>query len=117
MAYEGGKHEEDFKVLRGGCTQVVRDRIVTSLITQYTPLIHKTAHEYSTLDFSAAKSAALKGFMDAIGKYHPALGADFAYIAKKYMKSACQKAYRDDRAIHIPHNVIAQIEKVTRLNH
>jgi RNA polymerase sigma factor (sigma-70 family) len=114
MGYDCGRHEELFIELNSGCVDSRRDVLIASLVKQYTPLIYKTAREYPSLDLNLAKSAALKGFMDSIEKYDYTLGADFAYLAKKYMKSACQKEYRDDRAIHIPHNVIEQIEKVSK---
>lgn len=113
MGYVDGCHEEVFSQLRSNCSDNCREALIASLVKQYTPLIHKTAREYPTLDHATAKSACMKGFMDAVEKYETD-GADFAYVAKLYMKSECQKEYRNDRAIHIPHNVIDKIEKVTR---
>lgn len=114
MGYVGGCHEEIFIELGSDCSAVRRDSLIAFLVNQYTPLINKTASEYPSLDHGTAKSAALKGFMDGIKNYDYTMGADFAYIAKKYMKSECQKEYRNDRAIHIPHHVIDKIEKVVK---
>ena len=114
MGYVGGCHEGVFIELGTDCSVVRRDALITTLVKQYTPLINKTASEYPSLDHGTAKSACMKGFMDAIEKYDYTMGADFAYIAKQYMKSECQKEYRNDRAIHIPHNVIEKIEKVVK---
>ena len=103
-------HAEIFIELNSICSSSRREHLITNLFNQYDPLIHKVAWEYPTLEHNLAYSAALKGFMDAIGKYDYSIGVDFAYIAKKYMKSSCQKEYRDNRDIHIPHNVMAQYE-------
>jgi len=114
MGYVGGCHEEIFIELGWVVNPHRRNMLISVLVNQYTPLINKTASEYPTLDHATAKSACMKGFMDAIEKYNHTSGTDFAYIAKLYMKSECQKEYRNDRAIHIPHNVIEKIEKCTR---
>ena len=112
MSY--GCHEEVFIELEAGCSDRRRDQLIGSLVKQYIPLMHKVAREYPSLEHNTAYSAAVKGFLDSIPKYDYTLGVDFAYFSKKYMKSACQKEYRDDRAIHIPHHIIAQIEDANK---
>jgi RNA polymerase sigma factor (sigma-70 family) len=111
-----GTHADLFIEIENGCTERRKEEIVHYLYKKYTPLIHNVAWGYSTLTHNDAFCAALSGFMDSIDKFEYIKDVDFAFYSMKYMRSACQKAYRDNRVIHIPHNRQHEYELAVRAN-
>lgn len=111
-----GTHADLFIEIENGCSERRKEKIVQALYEMYTPLIHNVAWGYPTLTHNDAFCAALSGFMDCIDNFDYHLGVDFAYRAKLFMRSACQKAYRDNRVIHIPHNRQHEYELAVRAN-
>lgn len=111
-----GCHEDLFKIIEAGCTLRKRDRLFNSLVVEYNQKIHKVANNYKTLSHNDAYSACLKGMYDAFLEYDYRLGVHFLYFATGYMRSECQKAYRDAKVIHIPHNQLVKLEQINKKN-
>lgn len=95
------------------------NNLVSSLFIQYQPLRIKIAKRASSLCFDIAMTACIKGFMDGIKKYADDkmyLGEiHFAKHIGFYMRSECQKEYRNAPIIHIPHNYYTLLSKAKKL--
>lgn len=116
MEEQYGCHAELFKELGAGCTSRRKDHIVRWLLAKYDQKIRKTASNYRSLEFSMALTCCKTGFYHAILKYDHTIGTHFLHFATGYMRSECQKEYRNNRTIHIPHNLLVMIEKLNRTN-
>lgn len=107
-------HSDLFEELRNGCGQVRKNQIITFLYHQYLPLARRVSLTYRSLDFDSAMSCCRVGLLNAVEKYDYTTGVHFAYVAKYYMRSQCQKEYRNNRTIHIPANVMDILERMIR---
>lgn len=109
-----GCHVELFSEVKRGCTQKRRDVLFASLVNQYDRKIKKTAMGYPTLDFKVAVASCQVGFYKAFMKYDHTKGVHFMFFATDYMRSECQKEYRNNRTIHVPHNHQVMLESLKR---
>lgn len=108
-------HADLFEEIKQGCGQVRKNQITTFLYEKYLRLACSTARRYyNSLTFDEAMSSCQMGLLKAIEKYDYTTGVDFAYFAQYYMRSECQKEYRNNRTIHIPANIISVIEKLKK---
>lgn len=109
-----GCHAELFSEVKRGCTQKRRDILFASLVAQYDRKIKKTAMAYPTLDFKVAVASCQVGFYKAFLRYDHTKGVHFMFFATDYMRSECQKEYRNNRTIHVPHNHQVVLESLKR---
>lgn len=115
MDEQYGCHEDIFSEIERGCSSKRLNYFTQFLLKKYDRKIRKTAYTYRTLEFEYAYACCRTGMYHAMQKYEYRKGIHFIHFATGYMRSECQKEYRNERAIHIPHQLLHMWEKLQRL--
>lgn len=114
-------HREEFReVFNVRKTLKAWDDLQTAMLEQYKDLIYKVARRYVTLEYIEAVTVCKLGFCQGMKvyannkMYEKVGGIHLCAHLEMYMRSACQKAYRDNRNIAIPHNQQYALEKANK---
>lgn len=94
------------------------NNLMTYLHNENKALINLRARRCRSLEFSEAVSVATVGFIDGYIKYYTTAMYEgqihFQRVISDYMRSALQKAHRDNRPIQIPHNHHTALDRAKR---
>lgn len=116
-------HREEFRAVfgpNGSKTVKAWEALQAEMYVQYKDLMYKVARRYVTLEFTEALTVCKLGFCQGMTKYandkmyDKVGGIHLCAHLELYMRSACQKAYRDNRNIAVPHNQQIMLERANK---